>query len=90
MKNSNSNRNEFCDQLRRATKGQSTRRAEAISFYSDFHKDARGFRPRNFVLYTTEQLEAMGQEMADLVKAQLEQEREDNNPDSWKQYTENN
>ena len=66
------------------------RRDEAISFYSDFHKDARGFRPRNFVLYTTEQLEAMGQEMADEVARQLADEREDQDPDAWKQYVDNN
>ena len=82
----NTSRNEFCDQLRRATKGQSTRRAEAISFCSDFSKDAQGFRFRDFDGMTTEAIEELGNKFAAEVARQLEDEREANDPDAWRNY----
>jgi hypothetical protein len=82
----NTSRNEFCDQVRRATKGESTRRAAAISFASDMGKDAMGFRPRDFDGKTTEQIEADGEWYAAQVKQQLADEAEDNDPNAWKKY----
>ena len=49
-------------------------------------KDAMGFRPRDWDSKTTEQIEADGLYYAGLVKQQLEDEIEDNDPDAWKKY----
>ena len=62
------------------------RRQDAISFASDFSKDATGRRFRDFDGMTTEAIERMGKRYAAQVEQQLEDEREDADPDAWKKY----
>lgn len=65
----------------------SNERSEALSFFSDMHKDAYGFRPRvDFDAMTLAELHAEGERCSKMVQEQLAQEAEDNDPDAWKKY----
>ena len=61
-------------------------RDELISLFSDLHKEARGFRPKEFDFMSTAQIGREVEYFYNLLEEQAEEAREAADPNSWKKY----